>query len=46
MRREMKKDPVPLESMGSEFLWLLNFGSNKSDLNLSANSMKVFLHKP
>ncbi len=28
------------------FLWLYNFGSNKSDLNLGANSVKLFLRKP
>ena len=27
-------------------LWLCNFGSNKSDLNLGANSAKLFLRKP
>lgn len=28
------------------FLWLCNFGSNKSDLNLGANSVKLFLSEP
>jgi len=32
--------------IGLLFLWLCNFGSNKSDLNLGANSVKLFLRKP
>jgi len=28
------------------FLWLCDFGSKKSDLNLDANSVKLFLRKP
>jgi hypothetical protein len=26
--------------------WLCNFGSNKSDLNLGAHSVKLFLSEP
>jgi len=32
--------------IGLLFLWLCNFGSNKSDLNLGANSVKLFLSEP
>jgi len=28
------------------FLWICSIGAAKSDLNLGANSVKLFLHKP
>ena len=32
--------------IGSGFLWICSIGAAKSDLNLGANSAKLFLRKP